>query len=96
MRPLIVRGWVNSSEPKPQVSILVDGVLAQSVTPSIARPDVDKLYGGGPVEDKGWQATLDLKMTPGTHVIVARARSSSGCEAVIGAASVEVAAAPMR
>ncbi len=91
-RPLIVRGWVNSSEPKPQVSILVDGVPAQSVVPSVPRPDVDKLYGGGPVKDKGWQATLDPKMTPGTHLIVARARSSSRCDAVLGTASVEVAA----
>ncbi len=82
-------GWVNAFEPVQNVQIFIDGNLAETVKPDIARPDVEAKFPGGPVKDKGWQGSLDLsKAKAGTHLIEFRAQLEDGCVAELGSVSV--------
>ena len=89
---VFVRGWVDSTEANPQVEISLDDRKTLPLMENLPRPDVDKLFPGGPVKNKGWQATLNLP--PGPHQIQVRAHSPAGCEAVIGTVSVRAGGTP--
>lgn len=86
-------GWVNADEPVKELSVYLDGTKVKTLIPTIQRPDVDRHYPGSPLKNKGWTGALNVSgAKPGAHVIELRARLSNGCEAIVGAGSVEVAA----
>ncbi len=78
----VVSGWVIGSAPVQQVSILVDRVPMQFSSPSLLRPDVDRIYPQSPNKEKGWTAVLEVsRISPGKHELEARAHEANGCEA---------------
>lgn len=84
-----VSGWVTSSEPVGSVSVYVDGAMKASLKPALSRPDVDRMFPGSAVRDKGWQTMIDLSgVRPGTHLIDVRAATKQDCEVVLGSPSV--------
>ena len=89
---VLVRGWINSTKPNPQVDIFLDNRKTLPLVENLPRPDVDKMFPGGPVRNKGWQATLNVPSGP--HQIQVRAHSPAGCEAIIGTVSVRAAGTP--
>lgn len=86
-------GWVNADEPVKDLSVYLDGTKVKTLIPTIARPDVDQHYPGSPLKNKGWTGIIDVsRVKPGAHVIDLRAHLGSGCETVVAARSIEVAA----
>lgn len=77
-----IAGWVAAPQPILSVPIYIDRVLARSVKPDAARPDVDSFYPHLPGRYKGWGTTIDVSgLAAGPHEIEVRGLEPNGCEA---------------
>ena len=89
---LTVEGWVAASEPRPKITIWLDGKLDATLTPDMPRPDVDAKYPGSATPQKGWRDTLDLsRLAAGPNSIEIHAELSDGCESIVGMRTVILA-----
>nr|WP_242980594.1 N-acetylmuramoyl-L-alanine amidase [Clostridium vincentii] len=66
-----VRGWALSPTGVKQIKIYVDGVLKNTLTPNVIRPDIKNAFPNYPNADKsGYEALVDISnVAPGKRVI---------------------------
>ncbi len=89
---LTVEGWIAASEPRPKITIWLNGKLDATLTPDIPRPDVDAKYPGSATLKKGWRDTIDLSRLPaGANSIEVHAELANGCESILGTPTVVLA-----
>jgi hypothetical protein len=73
-------GWVTAPGEIRSVALVINGRVVGAARPTIARPDVDRLWPRRTQPLKGWTLTADLtSVGPGTYELHAWATRGDGC-----------------
>jgi hypothetical protein len=93
---IYVTGWaadVMTGAPVRSVSILIDGVVSGTAILGSPRPDVVSALGKPADLLSGWSFSGGI-LTPGTHVVTARANGSSGTAMLVGSKTIVIGPVP--
>jgi hypothetical protein len=84
--PTFVGGWAVDDTRVVEIRIYFDGRFAARTTPTVARPDVAKVFPAyaRPGDLYGWNVVVDFGATAGPHTVIAQAVDTHGATRDIG------------